>query len=295
MVKEFVKIIELIYPEGRRVSHKTFPTNQEIKELGYFKHKIVDKDELTSDNQIKIKMYFEDKRDFLKTYSGGNWNFKQIIPPGTIIVIKVKHADDQLKKDINEIALKLCKTHLREGISYPGFYTTMIRIEYFKYRIDEAQNFIDDFSLKIKKRIENYKFNESSENNYEYENNNNNLSTIIEEDWMEKEGIFNDKIKGEKEGKILDGAGKKVTGNNKHYRNCEICEEQIDIKKGFEVACAIECPHCKKVYCLKCLEPYRRVTVIQKPTMFKKGHRQERIKCPDCQKVTWEDDIKEYR
>jgi ssDNA-binding Zn-finger/Zn-ribbon topoisomerase 1 len=97
------------------------------------------------------------------------------------------------------------------------------------------------------------------------------------------------------EDKIIDGVGKKVTGNYQHYRNCEKCGTQIDIKKGFDNAGALECPHCKKVFCWPCLEPHKRMTIIQHPAMFKKGRRQGRVKCPDCEQVMWESDVEEFR
>lgn len=150
------KTIELLYPQARRVTSKRFPTEFEKKILRQSSNKMVVRTELTTHNELEIKMYNAKKEDFVTVISGGNYDFKEQSPPGTIIDIKMKQADDELKRDINEIARELCKLHLRPGVCYPGVYSTRVRIDYFIHTSEEALLFVNDFTEKIKKKVVNY-------------------------------------------------------------------------------------------------------------------------------------------
>jgi hypothetical protein len=158
------KTIELLYPQARRVTSKRFPTEFEKKILRRTPNKMVVRSELTTHNELEIKMYNAKKEDFVTVKSGGNYDFKERSPPGTVIDIKMKHADDGLKSDINEISRELCKTHLRPGVCYLGVYSTRIRIDYFVHTKEEALVFVNDFTEKIKKRVKYYDVGKSADN-----------------------------------------------------------------------------------------------------------------------------------
>jgi hypothetical protein len=162
----FEKIV-IIYPKGRRVSEKGFVTDYEVEEQGLFPHKLVDRFSFTNRNEIDIKMYYSREQKSVRLISGGNYDFVHKIPPGTVINFKLKFADDDLKKDIVEIARDLCEVHLRKGRCYPGILTTTIRIEYFEFTSEEGNDFIKDFSDRIIKKVAKYGYSKEVESDGE--------------------------------------------------------------------------------------------------------------------------------
>jgi hypothetical protein len=148
--------IELRYPNGRWIIVRRSPTDYEIKKRKFSRHKMIDRSELVLNNELEIKIYNVSKVDFVTVISGGNWDFKETIPSGTVIDIKVKYADDELKKDINSLARELCKLHLRPCVCYPGVYLTRAKIDYFLHTEEEGTLFADSFISGIKRRVQMY-------------------------------------------------------------------------------------------------------------------------------------------
>ncbi len=70
-------------------------------------------------------------------------------------------ADDELRKDINDIVRSLYKKYLKPGICHPGRYTFQSRAENCLFTKDIANNFFEDFDKQIRKRAELYKFEKS--------------------------------------------------------------------------------------------------------------------------------------
>lgn len=203
-----LKTIELIYPQARRVTSKRFPTDFEKKILRQSPNKMVVRTELTTHNELEIKMYNAKKEDFVTVISGGNWDFKEQSPPGTIIDIQMKHADDELKRDINEIARELCKVHLKSGVCYPGVYSTRVRIDYFIHKRDEAFLFMNDFTEKIKEKVANYNIGKSVDDAEPISINDEHIvnSANPDKDWMGNSELPEENKSGKKSfWKRLDG------------------------------------------------------------------------------------------
>lgn len=99
----------------------------------------------------------------------------------------MKLADDELKRDINEIARELCKVHLRPGACYPGVYSTRVRINYFVHTSDEAFLFLNDFTEKIKRKVADYDIGKSVDDAEPITINDETIvsSGLSEKDWMD--------------------------------------------------------------------------------------------------------------
>jgi uncharacterized protein with PIN domain len=97
------------------------------------------------------------------------------------------------------------------------------------------------------------------------------------------------------EDKIMDGIGKKVTGNYKYFVNCRKCGRQIDTKKGFLAGGGLKCSQCEYIVCFECGERLLEVDVKQNPAMFKKGRREFYLRCPNCSKEIWRSEVEEFR
>jgi hypothetical protein len=203
------KTINLLYPQARRVTSKRFPTEFEKKILRQSPNKMIVRTELTTHNELEIKIYNVKKEDFVTVISGGNWDFKEQSPPGTVIDIKMKLADDELKRDINEIARELCKVHLRPGVCYPGVYSTRVRIDYFVHTSDEAFLFVNDFTEKIKRKVANYDIGKSVEDAESISINDEPIvsSGVPDKDWIDNKELQEEQNPEKKS--ILDRLRKK--------------------------------------------------------------------------------------
>lgn len=149
------KKIKITYPSERMVTIRRFPTDEEIKR-GINRNKLVEEEIFAFYNEIELKIYNKPPREFVRIITGGLFDIIEKIPMGVFINIKMKNADEELKKDINEISRDLCKKLLKPCICYPGRYTTHVIISDYEITIETANIFLREFSKEIKKRTRKY-------------------------------------------------------------------------------------------------------------------------------------------
>jgi hypothetical protein len=228
--------IQLKYPSGRWITIRRHPTEHEIKKLKYSAYKMVDYSELTTHNELEIKIYNVSKEDFVTIISGGNWDFKENSPSGTVIDVKVKQADDELKKDINELIRDLCKTYLRPCICYPGVYSTRAKIDYFLHNEGEGNQFVNAFVKQIIQRVKTYDMGKKIEVNNSYP------LTVNGEYVFPPEKSVVDETPNITEEKINDSD--EARNNLDGCSFCQITSNEIT-----------ECKYCKDLFCRDHLEP----------------------------------------
>jgi len=150
-------IIELAYHEAKSVKIKRFPTESEIEELEFSRHKMVDDVMSTYGNEILVRMYNRRSQSFVKRISGGLWDFNELIPEGVDIDIRMKHADSRLNGDIGKIARKLSIRHLKKPTVLQSRYSTHCQIDKCELEDKTIELFLKDFSDELGKSVKLYK------------------------------------------------------------------------------------------------------------------------------------------
>jgi len=148
--------IEVAYPKGRKIKVKRFPTSYEIDHKKYLRSKMIEVSELTTHNELEVKLYNKREQDSVKVISGGLHDFNEVIPSGALIDIKMKSADKELAQDINDVVRELSKKYLKPCICYTGRYTINVKIDNADFTEQVANIFYEDFAKEIKKRVEHY-------------------------------------------------------------------------------------------------------------------------------------------
>jgi hypothetical protein len=219
-------IIELAYHEAKSVTIKRFPTDSEIEELEFSRHKMVDDVMSTYGNEILVRIFNRSSQSFTKRISGGLWDFNEVIPEGVDIEIRMKHADSRLNGDIGKIARKLSIKHLKKPTVFQSRYSTHCQIDKCGLEDETIELFLKDFSNELGKSVDMYKITKK-ETKIEK------IKPVPEEDWL------SDKKK----------EPHKKTGfvSVDSLKKCLIC---LQLSSNLE-----QCEYCKEWFCREHITP----------------------------------------
>jgi hypothetical protein len=149
--------IDLAYDQEKSVTIKRFPTEYEVKKLKKSKYQLVDKEVLTSDNRLELKMYHNPRRKHITVFSGGNYDFKEGGQYGVDIDIKIKEPEKELIDYLCTLSRELCEKHFKKAIIFPSRRSVACQIDECKLTHNSVNMFLEDFVIALESKIGDFK------------------------------------------------------------------------------------------------------------------------------------------
>ena len=149
--------IDLAYGKDKSVVIRRFPTKYETEKLKKPKYKLVDEEIYASDNQIELSLFYNTTRKFVRTISGGNFDFTSGGRYGIDIDLRMRRPEGELNKYLCSVIRQLCKKHLEPCILFSSRYTIDCQIDSCRLTNETVKNFLEDFITSIESRMEEFK------------------------------------------------------------------------------------------------------------------------------------------